>query len=71
MPSGGRRAGAGRHPLPPATHLLRGTWRPSRHGVRPSTAAAVVAMPVAASSWAPQPVDLAALDPQDARWLRC
>jgi hypothetical protein len=61
MARGGKRKGAGRPRLSPATHLLRGTWRPSRHGVRPATSAAVLAMPVAAGAWAPDPADLAAL----------
>jgi hypothetical protein len=61
MPRGGKRKGAGRPRLSPATHLLRGTWRPSRHGVRPATSAAVLAMPVPVGSWAPKPADLAAL----------
>ena len=61
MPRGGKRKGAGRPRLSPATHLLRGTWRPSRHGVRPATSAAVLAMPVAAGVWAPDAADLAAL----------
>jgi hypothetical protein len=61
MPRGGKRTGAGRKRLPLATHLLRGTWRPSRHGVRPAMSAAVLEMPVPVGSWAPQPADLAAL----------
>ena len=61
MPRGGKRKGAGRPRLSPATHLLRGTWRPSRHGVRPPTSAAVLEMPAAAGVWAPDAADLAAL----------
>jgi hypothetical protein len=61
MPSGGRRAGAGRPKLPPATHLLRGTWRSSRHGKRPAMSAVVLEMPVPVGSWAPDAADLAAL----------
>src|SRR5918995_3164475 len=60
MPRGGRRAGAGRPRLSPATHMLRGTWRPSRHGVRPATSSAVE-MPVPTGSWRPDAADLAAL----------
>ena len=61
MPSGGRRAGSGRKRLSPATHLLRGTWRPSRHGVRPATSAAVLELPAPVGPWAPTTADLAAL----------
>jgi hypothetical protein len=61
MPRGGKRSGAGRPRLSPASHLLRGTWRPSRHGVRPATSAAVLEMPVPTRSWAPDAADLAAL----------
>jgi hypothetical protein len=61
MARGGKRTGAGRPRLSPATHLLRGTWRPSRHGVRPATSAAVLEMPMPAGAWAPEATDLAAL----------
>ena len=61
MPSGGRRVGSGRKPLPAEVHLLRGTWRPSRHGKRPATVGALAVPPQPAGSWAPQPADLAVL----------
>ncbi len=61
MARGGKRRGAGRPKLSPATHLLRGTWRPSRHGARPATSAAVLEMPAPTGSWTPDPADLDAL----------
>jgi hypothetical protein len=62
MPRGGRRSGAGRPRLSPAIHALRGTWRVSRHGPRPTSPAGVLAMPVAAGVWAPDAADLEALE---------
>ena len=61
MPRGGSRPGSGRKKLSAAHHLLRGTWRPSRHGVRPSTSAAVLEMPAPTGMWAPRPADVAVL----------
>ena len=61
MARGGKRAGAGRPRLSPATHLIRGTWRPSRHGVRPSASGAALEMPVPTGVWAPDAADLEAL----------
>lgn len=51
----------GRNRVPVEEHLLRGTFRPARHGARPVTDGNVVAMPPSEGSWTPEPDDLAAL----------
>lgn len=52
--SGGKRPGAGRKPMTPAERLLRGTWRPDRHGPRP---------PIIPTPSTPTPVADAAAEP--------
>lgn len=68
MPRGGPRPGSGRPALSPEQHVLRGTFRPSRHGVRPViTAPAVVAAP--STGWQPTPADYAPLQARAKAWL--
>src|ERR671912_1568652 len=61
MPWGGKRTGAGRPRLSPGEHVLRGTWRPSRHGPRPATVGALAVQPMPAGDWVPDAGDLASL----------
>src|SRR5262245_42271173 len=58
MQRGGARVGSGRKRKPVHDHLRDGTFRPSRHGPRPTN---VLTMPVPASAWQPTPVDLVGL----------
>lgn len=66
MAKGGARVNAGRPSTPLSEHLLRGTYRPDRHGPRSN----VATMPVLpAPDWRPTAADLAELGPRARRWL--
>ncbi len=64
MPRGGARAGAGRKRKPMAKHWLDGTWRPDRHGPRPTGNLAVLPAPAPAGDWRPTEQDRAGLGPR-------
>lgn len=66
--SGGTRRGAGRPPLDPATRVLRGTWRPDRHGPQPATAAPVVYEPAAGAAGLVPPDPPGHLSAEAASW---
>ena len=68
MPKGGARPGAGRPRKSVASHLLTGTFRPSRHGPRPA-AGHVLSLPSAEPDWRPSPADLAGLGVRAREWL--
>ena len=71
MGRGGARPGSGRPRKSVALHRLHGTYKPSRHGEREASTAAVLAMPLpsAATDWQPSPADWAALSPRARDWL--
>jgi hypothetical protein len=66
MPRGGARPGAGRPRKSLATHVLRGTYRPDRHGPRPSN---VVALPAPVADWMPAQSDMIGLGARARDWL--
>ena len=66
MAKGGSRPGSGRKPKSIHEHLLRGTFRRSRHALR-LAAGATAAAPEA--QWCPAPADVQGLSPRGVTWL--
>ena len=66
MGKGGARVGAGRPQKPLHEHLLRGTFRPDRHGARPTNLAV---MPESAPDWRPAKSDIQSLGERAQGWL--